>query len=871
MSRVAIYSWRIATNTLRTVFRDSDNLSLVTFDTFSTTGPAEAQPPSDISVGSACQPGTFNRYTYYPLSSPPYASFVMEPNSMYCGYIPTPCNIVVRDFVVTDETDPGANDGSINIFATSSYEITRYQLINQDGTISLDNTTGFFDNLPPDTYTVYAMDARGCSTPDQFGVVHPFTEDYTHYKYRLQFQAINSNDIWECRLIDRNNNYLKTEYPKDVYGTESPVVSRQDNSDEDKTTAVISRNLEINLIYDGLIFTTDEFTLSKERQWKVELYRNGDMEFQGWLIADEIQDLYADPEYVFQLKATDGLPSLKGNVFGDGSGGNGYSNSQIQQYGVTGWGNLVKQCLDQLGYNYGTPKFLSSLRYNATYDANLWANLGTWSDILYDTEGVAVDTYTALDLLLRGVKLMIMQHKGEFYFVNNNDLYYATNPITNTEYQKTFYELNSAFDTNISTGLDVPHPDIQMIGFDQPLIPINPEQSLNYDKAYNIKGKIYFTYLALLYENPSFEIGSVEGALPPNFQLETDGTVDYQLHNVGDLAYLGNWIFTGTYVTDSFTPSNDAHAHFIDAIIIDQPNKLLNLSFEWRAYNVPLTGGDLSSTSSRPIIGVVFRDSTSGHTYEFFNNADTGNPVWTIAPATFVPSLSGFPIVTDFQQWNAFSVSTPVFPETGIGVIDIYFFGPDGNYPNGDPGHSVAGSTIRVDFDQLVLTLSDANDKYSLQTGESHSVTAVTGIPQANSKDIELKLFTYPTNKRVAGNVFTKNNYPDGEVQNKWAFALKSTDQPDRLPAAIVKAFARNYQRPMRIFEGDLQANYLSYYGVFILRWYENSIFIPYSIEMDIRQGTAHVVIIEVSDDSNQAVYKYVPIYDKSARQVISQ
>lgn len=867
MARVALYSWRIATDTLRTVYRDSDDLSLITFGTTSTIGSSEAQPPTDIPVGSACQPGTFNRYNYYPQVLSPYARFTIEPNSTYCGYIPTPCDIAIAHFIVTDETDPGLEDGTINIFATSSFAITLYHLQNITNTFFLENTTGFFENLSPDTYKVYAQDSRGCAMADQIGVVHPFTEDYTHYKYRLQFNSINSPDVWELRLIDRNNNYLKTEYPKDVDGTASPIVSRQVNSDEDKTTAIISRNLEINLIYDGLIFTTDEFTLSKERQWKVELYRNDEIEFAGWLIADEIQDLYSDPEYVFQLTATDGLPSLKGNVFGDGSGGNGYSNSQIQQYGVDGWGKLVKQCLDQLGYDYGTPKFLSSLRFNATYDANLWANLGTWSDILYDTEGVAVDTYTALDTLLRGVKLMIMQHKGQFIFVNNNDYFYATNPITNVEYQKAFYELDAGFNVHVALGLDVIHPDIQFVGFDQPLIPINPTQSLNYDKAYNITSKIDFTYLALLYENPSFEIGSVEGGLPPNFQLETDGTVDYQLHDVGDLAYLGNWIFTGTYLTDSFTPSNSAHAHFIDSVIIDQTNKLLNISFQWKAYNVLLTGGDLSSTSSRPIIGVVYRDNTTGHLYEYANG---GTPRWVLLVGGIAPSLSGFQIVQDFQQWQAFTSSTPIFPESGLGVIDIYFFGPDGNLPSGDPGNVVSGQTIRVDYDQLTLTLSDGNDQYSLQTGETHTVTAVTGIPQANSKQVDLKLFTYPNNKRVAGNVFTQNDYAIGLVQNKWNFALKSADPQDRLAATIIKAFSRNYQRPMRIFEGDVQGSYLSFYGVFILRWYEDSIFMPYSIEMDIRMGTAHVVLIEVSDESNQAVYKYTPIYEKSARQLIS-
>lgn len=880
MASIALYSWRIATNVLRTVYRDSDNLALITFSTTATIGPAEAQPPTDVPVGSACQAGTFNRYNYYPQALSPYASYTIEPNSTYCGYIPIPCDIAVRDFVITDETDPGLNDGTINIFATSSYPITLYHLQNAANTFFAENTTGFFENLVPDTYKVYAQDSRGCATADQIGIVHPFTEDYTHFKYRLQFDAINSTDVWELRLIDRNNNYLKTEYPKDVYGTDSPVLSTQENSDEDKTTAIISRNLDINLIYDGEIFTTAEFTLAKERQWKVELYRNDAIEFIGWLLADEIQDLYADPEYIFQLKATDGLPSLKGNVFGDGSGGNGYSNSQIQQYGVDGWGKLIKQCLDQLGYDYGTPKFLSSLRFNNTYDANLWANLGTWSDILYDTEGVAVDTYTALDTLLRGVKLMIMQHKGQFIFVNNNDYFYATNPITNVEYQKAFYELDAGFNVHINLGLDVIHPDIQFVGFDQPLIPINPVQSLNYDKAYNIKATIDFTYLALLYENPSFEIGSVEGDVPQG--LEEQGTISafahyepYNPDNTVPQAYLGDWVlrvvgYSKLLLLDNiptspiiqepgnifFMADNERRVINDTAYIIDQPNKKVNFSIQWR-----------------PISYSTVENVVPGFEILFFPDEGgiymLGDDMKWYGPAHPYGFFIIQQTVTDYIGWNAYSIQTEILPVSGIGHL---FIGIKAPYRlRNDRVLIDQGTTDHtIDYDQMLITLSDGNDQYSLQTGEVHTVTAVTGIPQANSKDIDLKLFTYENNRRLAGNVFTENNYADGLVKNKWNFALKSADPQDRLAATIVKAFSRNYQRPMRIFEGDVQGSYLSFYGIFILRWYEDSIFMPYSIEIDIRKGTAHIVIIEVSDESNQAVYKYTPVFERSARQVIS-
>lgn len=861
--RITLYVFQNGPGLITQVFTDSDNLELIDAENFAGDG-APSKPSDGTIVNSQCDGTT--RYTYRSTAFNPYATYEREFNSPYCGGTPPTCDIFVATFVVTDETDVDENNGTINMFAVSSFGGITYTAVKSGTTDPILSDTGLFTDLEPGIYFVTARDANGCQV-ERDGEVHAFSDDYTHQKYRLQFNNVNSLDIWIVYFYDMNNNYLKTDYPIDIGGTDVPILLTQEDQNEDKATAIISKSLDINLWYDATTFTTDEFTLAQERQWFITVQRFGDIEFKGWLLIDETQDLYADAPYPFQLKATDGLPSLKGNVFGDGSGGNGYSNSQIQQYGVTGWGLLIKQCLDQLGYDYGTPRFLSSLQYNETFNENIWAEIGTWSDILYDTEGTAVDTYTALELLLKGLKLTIIQERGEFVFVNWNDMSYRLNSLKRSTYLQALYELNSAFDNTIINGSGVGEPSVYNVGFDQPNKPINPAQSLNYDKAYNITAKLDFTFLALLYENPSFEIGSVEDGLPSNFQLNNpSGKVDYKLHNVGTAAYLGDWIFTGTYLTNGFTPPLTDHAHFIDSLIIDQPNKLLNFSIQWKAYPVAMSGGDLTTISSSPRIGVVFRDDVSGNIWHYFDN--TGEWIQIVG---FGPSLSGFQMVTDYLAWNTLSTSTKIFPETGIGVIDIYFFGPNAFGASGDPGSPTPGQTIRADFDQLILTLSDANDQYSLQIGETHSVTAVTGIPQANNKPIDLKLFTYPNNKRIAGNIFTRESYASGDVQNLWSYALKTGDAPDRLPATITKAFGRSYQRPMRIFEGDIETNYLSYYAVFILRFYEETLYMPFSIQLDPRNGIGHIRLIEIIDDEQQSVYTYTPTFEKNARRVVSQ
>lgn len=871
--RITLYVFQNGPGLITQVYTDSDNLELINAENFTGDG-APSKPSEGTIVNSQCDGTT--RYTYRATAFNPYATYEREFDSPYCGGTPPACDIFISSFVVTDETDIDENNGTINMFAISSFGGIHYTAVKSGTTDPILSDTGLFTDLEPGIYFVTARDANGCQV-ERDGEVHAFSDDFTHLKYRLQFNNVNTLDIWTVLFYDMNNNYLKTDYPIDIAGTDVPILLTQEDQNEDKATAIISKSLDINLWYDAETFTTDEFTLSQERQWYITVQRFADFEFKGWLLPDEIQDLYADAPYPFQLKATDGLPSLKGNVFGDGSGGNGYSNSQVQQYGVTGWGLLVKQCLDQLGYDYGTPRFLSSLQYNSTFNENIWAEIGTWSDILYDTEGVAVDTYTALELLLKGLKLAIIQERGEFVFINWNDMSYRLNTLKRPTYLQSLYELNEAFDNTIINGSSVGEPSVYNIGFDQPNKPINPVQSLNYDKAYNITAKLDFTFLALLYENPSFEIGSTEGDPPAG--LEIQGTLSafahkepYNIDNTVPQAYLGDWVLRTTghiqvlfegpvpYIQLNggllFGIDNERRILNHNAYIIDQVNKKLNFSIQWRPIEYS------PDEYVVPTFEIIFFDQF-GDVYIMGNNGQWVFPEHE-RPFYFIQQRT-----TDYLSWNSYSIQSSVFPGSGLGNLFIaikppFRFRNDGTFveEQGTTDHT-------IDYDQMLITIVDGNNQYSLQTGEVHQITAVTGIPQANSKEIDLKLFTYPNNKRIAGNVFTRESYESGEVQNKWNFALKTNDPQDRLPATITKSFGRSYQRPMRIFEGDVETNYLSYYAIFILRFYENTVYMPFSIQLDPRNGIGHIRLIEIIDDDQQAIYTYTASYEKDARQIV--
>lgn len=895
MAFVTLYSYQVSTYIIRTVITDTDNPTYINYYDVSGTGAGSAPSPG-VQVGAPyCMTGTYDKYVYRASASSPYATYDLEHNSPYCGYVAPSCDMVERVFTVTDETDTGANDGTVNMFVVSSFAGIIYYLFNADLSVNLSNTTGYFTALAPDTYTVRAQDSNGCSIVET-AIVNPFDDTiYTHYKYRLKFSDVNDLVDWEVRMFDKRNNYPNSVYPIDLDGGESPLIITQGNQDEDKTTPIISKNAKIQLWFYGETFTINEFALAPEKQWKIEVYKNAALEFQGWLIPDETQNYYRDEGYIVELTVTDGLPSLKGNIWGDGSGGNGYSTDQIQQYGLASWASLLKQCLDQLGYSYGNTSVVSSLQYNSVYRTNLWLDIGTWSDIFYDSDGNAVTTYDALSLLLTGMHLSIMQWRGRFVLVNWNDLYYIQNSLKTSQYNQAFYEFASDFSNIAATGTDVDQPIVQNIGYGQLNVPINPIQTLNYDKAYNIKTSVNFNVLALLYPNPGLEQGASVGALPLGFSYN-GGTFPAGLIDTDSLG--GYWSFK---VQDMATPTPDVFIENSVSFPSDQVNKQINISFAWK---VPeYTDGGSFDLGWVFAYTMTFIDSTSGNTYfikptdfkplSYQDAAGGGSsdldeiatPEWVLLNSAHFTEGNAFSVkgnpVRDYIGWQDYSFTTPQLPESGVGQLFFRFYpaklvpydsstvplviSPQGKTHIYFETPSITDGYYLID--NLNLTIGDyTQSTFTKYTGETHQITSVTGVPQANLKEIDSKLFTYEPNKRLAGNVMYGHDYLTAEVQNKWNYALKTGDPADRLAATITRSIARNYQRQLHMFEGDVQTEYLDFYGVFILKYFEDSIFIPYSIEMNCRLATAHVILIEITDDDQQAVYKYTPVFERNAR-----
>jgi len=150
-SPVTLYTYSPSLGVIRTVYRLDDTPTTINYSDMG--GSAPPQPPADQIISIICQPGTFNQYTYRVRIGPPYAYYELTPNSSYCGYTPPVCDLSKVSFSKTDETDIGADDGTANLFCTTSYPPITYFLATNPPVgpqvIIQTNTTGYFTGIAP--------------------------------------------------------------------------------------------------------------------------------------------------------------------------------------------------------------------------------------------------------------------------------------------------------------------------------------------------------------------------------------------------------------------------------------------------------------------------------------------------------------------------------------------------------------------------------------------------------------------------------------------------------------------------------------------------------------------------------------------------
>lgn len=817
----------------------------------------------------------------------PYALVNEIPNSAECGYVAPSCDLAFSSIQHTDETGVDLNNGTISAFASSSYLINIYILyrVTDSGDVAFaSRPNGFFTGVQPGTYYVVAKDDGGCVKTSSTVTVLESTATVSRLKYVMEFNDIKEKLNNRVEFYNINGNY---EQPIEIEGADSPLIHKTALTDETKECPFATSALTINLVTSEL-FSVDEFALSEERTWFIKWLQDGELRFQGWLLPDQIQDMYDDLGYTVELVATDGLLSLKGEDFRATNG--------LQQFGIRSFNQILFWCLDSLGYEYGNITIIKSLQFNNTMN---WSNVGLWSDLFYDENGTNDDVYTVLEKILSSFKLCIFQQDGRFILCDWNVVYHANNPVIAGRYNTCFYEYNRNGDL-VNSGTNVIQPEQKQVGFKSDIEPLGNQHTLNYDLAFSkVQANIDFKDLVLLFTNPSFERPGIPGNLPDGIvQNGESGGVD-QAYATNDDAYIGDFSLRvpGTGNSNGFIET-------MPAIVIDQVNKAVQLSFNWK---VPYYFDDSGLVFS---VAVVFfaQDGTAYYLQQSPYRAlergylpapldpdpdkdpydQSDRVVWEYATTEGeyhsegeLVTLKGSP-VKDYIGWQSFSITSPALPSTGQLYVRIYgtkaVYYDDNESLQGNNKRFAGEVYINVPFvpqwyclyDNFQITITDADTAYNKKIGETHTIVNKTNYGKAEKKIVDFSLFTYIDNKRVAGNVFYGLDYLTADNSELWNDQLQGEELKDKLPAIIVRQVARSYQRPMYLFQGLVQATFIKFLTLFSLRFYENHNFIPYSIELNVKDAEADILICETDDRNFNNEYTYLAKFEKSAKKIVN-
>lgn len=355
MANIHIMSWQIVTgypsysgwefpgSTIRTFIDDVTFAFSVTVDSVPVI--QGSSPPSLFSDGGASTNIFPEPYYFYcdgttrrqilATTTWPYAQFNNYANDGLCMVAPV-CDLeIASDYTVVPATGPSNTDGEIQVSGTSSNGTIEYSLNPSFATV---NTTGFFENLLPSTYTVYARDSIGCT--DSIEVEVPITIEYGE-KYIAEYSNVANTWISKIKIFER----AYTGESSEVCCSGNPAIHNYESSN--KYTPFIASHLIVELL-EPIFGDFQELFTQDDRKFRVDFYKDfgaGEvLIFSGYILPQFYSQRFArgKNEYV-QFTASDQLGTLKEFPFRDASD-NKYKGLLTQMF-------LLTEILKKTGLN----------------------------------------------------------------------------------------------------------------------------------------------------------------------------------------------------------------------------------------------------------------------------------------------------------------------------------------------------------------------------------------------------------------------------------------------------------------------------------------------------------------------------------------
>ena len=252
-------------------------------------------------------------------------------------------------------------------------------------------------------------------------------------------------------------------------GNGSPIQLNYNLVEDDILSCFRSSYLDVSFYKESLSEDFSELFIAENNSFKVFLYKNDNLFWQGWLATQLFSEPFASPPYVIKLRAYDGIHLLKDiPYFTSTDVFQATSNLFNDRYGYHNITDIIEKCI----YNTGVLNdvfYYINIKNQET--SNLTSEFQKKTRIHHQTflngESDSMNMREVLEIIFKSLGVTIYQRDGnwciirvsEFTTSNSNSVikrsdWRAVDNPTDTNYVLTTESLESVISTKVSSEID---------------------------------------------------------------------------------------------------------------------------------------------------------------------------------------------------------------------------------------------------------------------------------------------------------------------------------------------------------------------------------------------------------------------------------
>jgi len=631
---------------------------------------------------------------------------------------------------------------------------------------------------------------------------------FRKYYFEFQDNHVTNPATWRVDIMDSEGS-VPTE-PFLLTMGNSPLVTERVDSNEDKTTWIIGRQITVTYVFTdepGVPLPT-EFFEANERRFKIEVRKNGMVDGVYFVKPDFCE--YPDDfiNYEIQIKAIDGLgySNLPVNL-SDENGSFIYDKLSIYEI-------IVERCLYQIFDNSTDVYLLNSLEpLNMELGQHLLTGCYFHTDIFYDFVKGAVSIKDVLEAFCMSFYARIFSSMGAIWIIRSQDLYNSSFNIEKYEYPSTVTEITN-FDLLSTLGPDPSSFDLMPVDnlANNKMLPAikKSEFEVTYKSINQLKNFDWSVF-----DGSDFDDWSRFGSPPPTIGRTGSGILEdpYRLY------FPYNQVSTGTLHVDQITAMGSINA-----------GDIIEISFKYLFSNV---NG----------FAIRIRVGGTGADYMTLNNSGSWEYTFGVSSGEMPITRSGKKRNGSFTLKSApipSSIPTGDFPNPAR--LDIYIVRPvDPITDDGAMAPAVEIYPIKVG----IISLSDAG----------RHVTAINPANFSQTKDTEDFTFIDTGEDGISNTIFTGNPIVPA---SSWT-VNKAGVEDDDIENHMGKSHIDQYARSLTSWEGSAYSNSLEFYHVIEMIHKPGKRFMQMTDTYDNRTCTHNLLLMEVLSEGvgNAAITQY--------------